>query len=425
MRFAALDEWLTWQETLHPKSIDLGLERVRRVLQALDSHYRQPFTLTVGGTNGKGSCAAMLDAVLRAQGYRVGLFTSPHLLRYNERIRIQGEPVGDAAICESFERIDRARGATTLSYFEFGTLAALEIFARSELDAQILEVGLGGRLDAVNVLDADAALIAAIDLDHQEWLGNTRAAIALEKAGILRPGRPAVCGDPDPPDSLIRYAAEHDIALACSGRDFGYRECGDSWLWHSGTERIEALPYPALPGKHQLTNASAVLRLLSDIRARLPVNEDAIRKGLASVCLAGRLQYLDGKIPVLLDVAHNPQSTRALAEHLAAHFAGRRVHAVFSIMRDKDMAAVIDHIKPVVHAWHLAPLATPRAAQEEELLALLHAAGIRRAEAGFPDAWSAFEAAQASAREGDLIVVFGSFYLASEILGRIHSVEPR
>jgi dihydrofolate synthase/folylpolyglutamate synthase len=425
MRFAALDEWLAWQETLHPKFIDLGLERVRRALQALDAEYRQPFTLTVGGTNGKGSCAAMLDAILRAQGYRVGLFTSPHLLRYNERIRVQGETASDAAICESFERIDRARGETTLSYFEFGALAALDIFARSELDAQILEVGLGGRLDAVNVLDADAALIATIDLDHQEWLGHTRDAIALEKAGIFRAGKPAVCGDSDPPASLSRHVAEQGIELACLGRDFGYREDGDSWSWQGGDIRLENLPYPALKGKHQLLNAAAAIRLLTDVRARLPVNAEAIRAGLVSVRLAGRLQYLDGEVPVLLDVAHNPQSTSVLAEHLAARFPGRRVHAVFSIMRDKDMATVIDRIKPFVHDWRLAPLAMPRAAQDEELLALLRAAGAERAEAGFADAWAAFEAARDAARAGDLIVVFGSFFLVSEILARIPFVEPR
>ncbi|MDD5036629.1 MAG: Mur ligase family protein, partial [Methylococcaceae bacterium] len=215
MRYTKLDDWLLWQETLHPKSIDLGLARVRKVYQALRPIESPRLTITVGGTNGKGSCVALLDAMLRAQGYRVGAYTSPHLLRYNERIRIDGECAEDTILCEAFERIDHARGDISLSFFEFGTLAALEIFAAASLDVQILEVGLGGRLDAVNLIDTDAALITGIDIDHQDWLGETRDAIALEKAGILRPGKPAVCGDPNPPQALLDYAERQGIALAC------------------------------------------------------------------------------------------------------------------------------------------------------------------------------------------------------------------
>jgi dihydrofolate synthase/folylpolyglutamate synthase len=419
MRFATLDAWLVWQESLHPKSIDLGLERVRRVYEALALPPQPPFTITVGGTNGKGSSVALLEAMLRAQGYRVGAFTSPHLLRYNERICVDGAPVEDEAICAAFERIDQARGETTLSFFEFGALAALEIFSQAGLDVQILEVGLGGRLDAVNLLDADAALIASIDLDHQEWLGETRDAIALEKAGILRPGRPAVCSDPNPPMALLRYAMEQGIELACLGRDYDYCRYKGYWRWYSGNLHLEDLPLPNLRGEHQLLNAAAAIRLLLDIHAKLPVGEGAMREGLASAHLQGRLHFLEGKTPILLDVAHNPQSVRVLAEHLAVEFPGRRIHAVFAVMRDKDIAGVIQNIQAFIYDWRLAPLSLPRAAAVEELLELMRGMGVEQVLAGFASARAAFEDAVAQAQEGDLILVFGSFYLASEILAPI------
>ncbi|WP_054774514.1 bifunctional folylpolyglutamate synthase/dihydrofolate synthase, partial [Methylogaea oryzae] len=315
MRFSTLAEWLAWQETLHPKPIDLGLQRVRRVYDALGSG-AAPFTITVGGTNGKGSSVALLSAILRAAGYRVGTYTSPHLLRYNERIQIDGEPVDDATICEAFGRVDGARGDTSLSYFEFGTLTALDIFRRAGLDAQILEVGLGGRLDAVNIIDADAALVASIDIDHQEWLGDSRDAIALEKAGIYRRGHPAVLGDPEAPPALLSYVDEQGIALHRQGREFGYSMDGAGWNWRGSTGSLRELPLPAMPGKHQLLNASAVLQLLQLVQTRLPVAESAVRRGLETVRLAGRFQLIPGAPAVLADVAHNPQAARVLAEYL-------------------------------------------------------------------------------------------------------------
>jgi dihydrofolate synthase/folylpolyglutamate synthase len=415
MRFSTLDDWLVWQESLHPKAIDLGLARVRQVFQRLELP-KLPFTLTVGGTNGKGSCVALLDAILRAEGYRVGTYTSPHLLRYNERIRIDGVSTDDDVLCAAFQRIDEARGDTSLSFFEFGTLAALDIFSKAGLDVQILEVGLGGRLDAVNLVDADGALIASIDIDHQDWLGDTRAAIALEKAGIFRAGRPAIVGDPQPPDELLAHAQAAGIALACQGRDFHFTVDGTCWSWQGAGWRLDDLPRPAVKGDHQLLNASAVLQLLTSVRPRLPVSETAVRRGLTEVSLPGRFQYLDDTVPVLLDVAHNSQSVRILADYLAREFPGRAVRAVFAIMRDKDIDAVIAHIRPQVRHWYLAPLKMPRAADEALLREALGRAGVESVRGGFPDAAAAFAAASCDAAEGDLIVVFGSFFLVSEYL---------
>lgn len=418
MRFATLDEWLVWQETLHPKSIDLGLARARKVFQALDPNPQIPFTLTVAGTNGKGSCVAMLEAMLRAEGYRVGSYTSPHLLRYNERMRIDGECLTDAALCEAFERIDRARGNTSLSFFEFGTLAALDIFSKAALDVQILEVGLGGRLDAVNLIDADGALISSIDFDHQDWLGVTRDSIAVEKAGILRAGRPAIVGDPAPPAALLAYAQAHGIQPLCQGRDFAFEKADGEWNWFGQTGRIERLPLPALLGDHQFYNASAVIQLLSSVSDRLPVTQDSIRRGLESVSLPGRFHYVDGPVPLLLDVAHNPQSVKMLVDYLVQRFPGKRIHAVFAMMRDKDIAGVVKHLQNVIDSWYLAPLKMPRAAPEALLLELMqpHCAKVY---GSFADAPAAFAAARRNAQNGDLVVVFGSFFLVAEILAQI------
>lgn len=418
MRFRTLAEWLAWQETLHPQSIDLGLGRVARVRENMESSGRRPFTLTVGGTNGKGSCVAMLDAILGSAGYKVGTYTSPHILRYNERISIAGRPVGDDRICEAFARVDHARGDTTLSFFEFGTLAALDIFSAEDLDVQVLEVGLGGRLDAVNLIDADAALIASIDIDHKEWLGDTRDAIGLEKAGIFRKGHPAVLGDPDAPASVVRFAEEQGVPLHRLGREFGYEAAAEDWTWHGCGVRLEDLPFPAIPGEHQLMNASAVLQLLHLVGEQRPIGEEAIRNGLRSVNLPGRFQFFPGDVPVLLDVAHNPQAVKILVGHLRAHYEGRRIHAVFAVMRDKDIAGIVSNIRDLVDEWYLAPLRMPRAAVPEQLSEMLRELGITRTKTGFAAAAEAFASARRSAQNGDLILVFGSFFLVSEYLAQ-------
>lgn len=417
MRFDTLAGWLAWQENLHSKPIDLGLSRVRTVFGRIMPEGRKPFTITVGGTNGKGSCVAMLDAILRAAGYRVGAYTSPHLLRYNERICVQGHPVGDTRIVRAFERIDTVRRDVSLSFFEFGTLAALDIFSQENLDVQILEVGLGGRLDAVNIIDPDIALISSIDIDHQDWLGETRSSIGLEKAGIFRHGGQAVVGDPDIPASVTRYAANIGVHLQGFGREFGCDLAGDGWNWHGETGRYYNLPMPAIPGTHQLMNAAAVLAVLGVAgRLGLPVSEEAVRAGLTRVRLSGRFQYIPGTVPVLIDVAHNPHAVRALCNHIRQYFPDRRIHAVFSVMRDKDIQGIIHDIKDVIDAWYLAPLRLARAARPEELAVHLENAGAGPVFQGFSDVGDACRVAREGLGPNDLMLVFGSFFLVSDYL---------
>ena len=416
MRFQTLAEWLKWQESCHPKAIDLGLGRVREVFERLDPRMQIPFTITVGGTNGKGSCIAFLSAILRAQGYRVGAYTSPHLLRYNERIQVDGRPVSDELICEAFERVDAARQQVSLTYFEFGTLAALDIFSRSQLDVQLLEVGLGGRLDAVNILDTDAALVTCIEIDHSDWLGESRDAIGYEKAGIFRSGVPAVIGELEPPKSLLNYAQEHRLELSRYGIDFQYEKGKKSWIWSSRDKTLAGLPLPALRGEHQFLNASAVLQILSLIDERLPVSETSIRAGLESVSLLGRFQYIPGNPPILLDVAHNPQASSSLADYLTQEFGDRRIFAVFSIMRDKDIKGVISNTKDRISHWYIAPLEMSRSAQDGEIISQLSECGVEAYSSGFSDAAAAINTAIQSASNTDLVLVFGSFFLVAEFL---------
>jgi dihydrofolate synthase/folylpolyglutamate synthase len=417
MRFGTLADWLAWQETLHSRSIDLGLGRVARVAEDMGLHGPRPFTITVGGTNGKGSCVAMLAAILRCAGYRIGTYTSPHLLRYNERICVDGAPVPDDSICSAFERVEAVRGGTSLSFFEFGTLAALDIFAAAGLDAQILEVGMGGRLDAVNIVDADAALVSSIDIDHSEWLGDSRDAIGLEKAGIFRAGRPAVVGEPNLPESVRRYAADRGIRLHRLGVEFEFEASGQFWRWSgSGSANYEQLPLPAIPGEHQLMNASAVLEVLSSIASRLPVSDAAVRRGLESVTLPGRFHLLPGPVSVLLDVAHNPQAAKMLSRQLRQSFPDRGIRAVFAVMKDKDIHGIVSSLRNQIDHWYLAPLAVTRAASVDQLQAVFSELGLADAVSGFPDAASAVSRARFDARAGDIVLVFGSFFLVSEYL---------
>ncbi|MCF7969443.1 MAG: bifunctional tetrahydrofolate synthase/dihydrofolate synthase [Methylococcaceae bacterium] len=419
MLFNTLAEWLAWQETLHPQAIDLGLSRVSRVLERMGPPAQQPFTISVGGTNGKGSCVAMLDSILRAAGYRTGTYTSPHILRYNERICIDGQSVGDDRIMQAFQRIDEARDGTSLSFFEFGTLAALEIFSEEAIDVRILEVGLGGRLDAVNMVNADIALIATIDIDHQEWLGHTREAIGHEKAGILRSGRPAVIADPDVPRSVIQTTEERGTRLYRQGQEYGFQLEGDTWSWWGDGHSLTGLPLPAIPGDHQLLNAAAVIQCLQLARDEKPVTDADVASGLTAVRLPGRFQFFPGDIPVLLDVAHNPQAVAILAGHLRQRFAGRKIRAIFSVMRDKDIAGMIQLISDAVDSWYLAPLQMPRAATPEELSEILHNAGIQRVKQGFSNVADACRAARDDADPDDLLLVFGSFFLVSDYLAHV------
>ncbi|MDD5460089.1 MAG: bifunctional tetrahydrofolate synthase/dihydrofolate synthase [Methylococcales bacterium] len=416
MSFDSLGAWLDWQESLHPLVIDLGLDRAARVFHTLNPDGVKPLTITVAGTNGKGSCIAYLEAIYRAQGYHVGAYSSPHILKYNERIKIDGLPVPDQLICEAFARIESVRGNTSLSYFEFGTLAALDIFWRSDVDVQLLEVGLGGRLDAVNIVDPNVALITSIGIDHVDWLGSTREAIGREKAGIFRAKVPAIVGDPKPPDSLAQSAADKNARLYCINKDFSYQKQSETWDWFSDKRHIVQLPEPGLKGEHQYRNASAVILAVDMLSEHLPVSDESIRFGLANARLLGRFQLINDEIPVLLDVGHNPEAVKTLVEHLTDTFPGRKIHAVFSMMKDKDIAAVLEIMNPVVYDWFFAPLSNPRAATESLMRQIFSQSPITRVSFGFSSFEQAFDAAKKISQEGDLLLVFGSFFLVSDCL---------
>ena len=420
MRFQTLDQWLDWQTGLHPREIELGLERVRQVWQRLHPGALAGTLITVAGTNGKGSCVALLDAILRAAGYRTGCYTSPHLVRYNERVRLDGEAVGDARLCLAFERVDQARAGIPLTYFEFGTLAALEIFAAAAPEVIILEVGMGGRLDAVNILDPDAALIVSVGIDHTSWLGDDIEQIAREKAGIMRPGVPAVYGSPDPPASLTGHAEALGVALDLAGRDFGYRHSAGGWEWWGGGERRQGLPIPALRGEYQLRNAAAVLMLLARLRTRLPVDQQAVRSGLQSVSLAGRFQVLPGEPPLVLDVAHNAEAARVLADNLRQMPCQGRTLALFGMLADKDVAAVVSVMAPLVDHWFPTGLDQGSRGQDaERLVQRMIQAGIpASAITASPDASRALAAARRRALPGDRLLAFGSFHLVGQLLER-------
>jgi dihydrofolate synthase / folylpolyglutamate synthase len=413
-----LQDWLDRLEALHPRLIDLGLDRVEAVRAALRLTLEMPL-IVVGGTNGKGSVCGLLEAMLRAAGYRTGLYTSPHLLRYNERVRIDGTEAPDAALVAAFERIDRARGDISLTYFEFGTLAAALLFAEAGLDAAVLEVGLGGRLDAVNVFDADCAVLTSVDLDHMQYLGTSRESIGFEKAGIFRAGKPAVCADPDPPASVLAQAHERGARLLRMGVEFGYTEAQLQWRYRGPRGTRSGLPYPALRGTHQLANAAAAICALEQLHERLPVDMQALRTGLVSVSVPGRFQVLPGRPAVVLDVAHNPHAARALARTLRAHAPHARTAAVFAMLADKDIGAVIDAVKAQIDICYVASLGGSRGTRAATLAALVAAHDPGKPVASFDSARQAYTAAAGSATEDDRIVVFGSFLTVSDVLGML------
>lgn len=424
-RFDSLADWLKWQEGFHPRSIDLGLERAAGVFRALNPKAIKPPTIIVAGTNGKGSCIAFLEAIYRAQGYRVGAYTSPHILKYNERIRIDGQSVGDDTICQAFERIDAVRDEVSLSYFEFGTLAALDIFWRSELDIQLLEVGLGGRLDAVNIIDSDVSLVTSICIDHVDWLGETREAIAYEKAGIFREGVSAVIGDLNPPESLLSCAVEKHTPLLRIDHEFSVRKEQSSWDWickAKNQREYLSLPEPALKGEHQYRNAASVLMAVTEMENLLPVSVKSIHTGLQNINLKGRFQFIDADIPVLLDVAHNTQAVSSLVDYLLNNFSDKKIYAVFSMMKDKDITGVIEIIKPVIKHWFIAPLNNPRTAGETLMQDSFRRCELDNVSFGYKNFSETYAAAEERSEGSDLILVFGSFFLVSEYLARFENV---
>ena len=416
-----LAEWLDHCERLHPKSIDMGLERVRQVANGMGLSFQCP-VITVAGTNGKGSTCAMLEAILRQAGYRTGVYGSPHLVRFEERLRLQGEMVDTAALVDAFARVERSRTAVqpavSLTYFEFTTLAMFDVMARSRLDVAILEVGMGGRLDAVNIIDTDCAVITSIDLDHMEFLGPDRESIGFEKAGIMRTGKPVVVSDPVPPQSVLDRAREIGADLWRLGTDYNFSGDQQQWAWRGRDRRYAGLAYPALRGANQLLNASGVLAALAALHHMLPVTAQAVRNGLALVELPGRFQIVPGQPALVLDVAHNPHSVAALAANLDAMGFFPTTHAVFGAMADKDLALMLQKVNPVIDRWYFTNLPTARAQTAEALRNQWTALNRRQdtAASTHADPMAALAAAVSAANPADRIVVFGSFFTVGGVL---------
>jgi len=426
-----LDDWLLHLEGLHPKGqagIELGLDRIRLVKAALGQTQHCP-VIVVGGTNGKGSTCAYLENIIDRAGYKVGCYTSPHLLAYNERVRLNGRPVADEALCAAFARVEAARqeaGRIALTYFEFGTLAAWEVFAAAGVEAAILEVGLGGRLDAVNAYEPDVSIVTTVALDHTDWLGPDRERIGFEKAGIYRSGKPAFCADPQPPRSLQDHAAAIGADLRLIGRDFGFErppaESGESrlqWRWwcRSGERLLKrSLAYPGLRGPTQLYNAAVALAALEALVDLLPVTMQAIRPGLIETELTGRFQVLPGKPAIVLDVGHNPQAIKVLADNLANMGFFNSTHAVLGMLKDKDIVGALLPLKGRVDVWHLATLSGPRGSTAETLATIIADAGLGGEIVCHASPGAAMQAAKGGAAESDRILAFGSFYTVAGAL---------
>lgn len=413
----SLADWLTWLETLHPQEIELGLDRVRQVFQ------RQKLTplarkiVVVAGTNGKGSTIAMLETILLNAGYSVGSYTSPHLRYFNERVRVGGIDMDDRSLCRAFARVERARGSTSLSYFEFGTLAAFDLFSRHKLDIVLLEVGLGGRLDAVNLIDADISVITNIDIDHEEWLGSDREAIGVEKAGVMRPQRATVCGERDLPESIRNKAEQIGAELFVLGEDFDYHRHGKEWDWsEKQSSQVKSLPQPALNGECQYDNAAVVVAVLKKL-VDFPVDDFDIIEGLESVQCRGRYENSGDELPCIFDVAHNPASAAALAKTLAVQPVAGKTRVVFGVMADKDIEAMIIELNEQVGQWYLAAPDIARAAEPAMVEDVCINNGVSAAAVScFSSVKQAVEQALEECGENDRVVVCGSFYTVAEAM---------
>lgn len=407
--------WLSYIEAQHPKSIAMGLNRVNEVKQHLKLNPDFP-VITVAGTNGKGSTCAMLERIYHEAGYRVACYSSPHLLRYNERVRIDCLEASDEALCNAFLAVETARGETLLTYFEFATLAAMWHFMQSDVDVAILEVGLGGRLDAVNIFDPACTIVTGIDLDHMDFLGNSRESIGYEKAGIFRQGIPAICGDINPPGTLVHHAASIGADLMLVGRNFEFKLSGDSWTYRQGQTEIGHLPLPALVGDFQLFNAACVITAIEALQQVLPVTPAAIVTGLRTAVLAGRFQLYSNSPQVILDVAHNPHAASALAENLRKLPCHGRTLAVLAMLADKDIAGVVAAVSMEVDGWYVAGIDNARGASALQLVNLIHLQVPDDVIQSFPDVTSAYLQACMDASENDRIVVFGSFFTVADVM---------
>jgi dihydrofolate synthase/folylpolyglutamate synthase len=418
MRFDTLADWLDWQEKLHFTEVDPGLVRVSAVWQNLTHQQGLPFkVITVAGTNGKGSSVAMLEAILRSAGYKTGTYTSPHLLRYNERMCIDSIPCDDDVICKAFDKIDTARGETSLTYFEFATLAAITIFCDKAIDIAILEVGMGGRLDAVNAFDADFALITPIGLDHTAWLGTTREQIGFEKAGIMRANTPVVSSEVSPPESIVQHAKSLDAPFYHANTDYFVDMGNASWSWCCHDLNLENLPLPALEGQYQIQNAAAVLQVISLLNASgLNVPVDAIKQGLVSVRLAGRFQCITGEIERVFDVTHNQQGAENLANLLKEKSISGNNIAVIAMLKDKDIDAVVTALKSEISHWFCAGLDTPRGMDCDTIRSKLCKDIPLKEITMSKSVVEAYQRAMVFAKPGDRVLTFGSFHTVEEVL---------
>jgi dihydrofolate synthase/folylpolyglutamate synthase len=401
-----LSGWLAYIEALHPKTIEMGLGRVSKVVRRLNLNPNFPI-ITVTGTNGKGSACAMLSQIYIRAGYKAACYTSPHLLRYNERVKINDIEATDHALIQAFTAVEQARQDVPLTYFEMGTLAAMWYFIQQQVDVAILEVGLGGRLDAVNVFEPDCAIVTSVDLDHMDYLGSTREQIGLEKAGVFRAGKPAICGDPQPPQSLRNYAGEIGAKLQCIGQAMLVTKTRTGWQYQDESVSL-SLPLPSLQGDFQLNNAVCAVRAVMQLNQKLPVSTTHIQEAMRAVHLAGRFQLVGSRPQIILDVAHNPQAARTLADNLAQQACNGRTLAVFAMLSDKDIGGVIQALLPQVSVWFVVSIDAPRGERAHNLQQRLQAFGAEVSAYG--DVGQAMQAAYQVATENDKIVVFGSFY---------------
>jgi len=410
-----LTDWLGYIESIHPSTIDLTLERIKIVIERLNLDISFPI-LTVGGTNGKGSTCSILESIYREAGYKVACYTSPHFLNFNERIKIQTLAVSDEVICEAFSRIESAREDVTLTYFEYGTIAAMIIFSEAHVDVAILEVGLGGRLDAVNVFDADCAIVTTVDLDHMDYLGHTREAIGFEKAGIYRTEKTSICGDFDPPQSLINYAEFIHADLKIIGKDFGYEAHHDSFDFLIDSTFVMNLPLPKLQGDFQLANATNALMAVKAMEDKLPLTEISIQKGITLTLLPGRFQEVKKMPSLILDVAHNPQAARSLSHNLKTHVVPGKTIAVFSILKDKDIFGVINELNLDIDDWFIAEIQNERAASIETISNTIQKINPSAHIEAFKNIQEAYQFASKEVTRNDRIIVFGSFFTVADIM---------
>ncbi len=417
MRFEHLQDWLKWQQTLHSQKIELGLDRIAEVANALDILQPNYQVITVAGTNGKGSIVAILESIYHQAGYRVASYTSPHLLHYNERIRVEQKNIDDETLCKAFDLVDQARGEISLSYFEFGTLAAMQIFNDVQPDVAIYEVGLGGRLDAVNILNTDLAIVSSIGIDHVQWLGTTRESIGLEKAGIFRSHRPAICGEEEPPESLVKYAQELDSKLYLINKDYSYhRNENQTWSFNSSKLNWENLPIPSLYGDTQVSNAATALMGLLSIDNKMPVTRQSVDRGLNNINLLGRFQRISNSREIILDVAHNLDSAKVMVKNLQDLDPVAKTYAVFAVLADKDVDGIIDSVKGLIDKWFISQLDTERTLNCKKLQKILKQNCPDCNVQDYPSISEAYLAAKQAAGNSSRIVVFGSFLTVAEVL---------